>query len=148
MPPQIRPAYPSANDINTRWSQGIDRNQDHYTQGVQNPRASFKANMIAKAGSWKNGVQAAIAGDHYAKAAQAINEDAAIATAVAVGGAGWAAGAKLRAAKHLAAMTIFAPKAAALTTAVRAMPADTPQARDARALAQIQGARKLGKTAT
>lgn len=146
--PTLRPAYPTAQDLNTRWQQGIDRNQDHYNAGVQNPRANFKDAMIAKAGAWKAGIQAALTGDHYAKAAQAIDADAAIATAVAVGGAGWAQGAKLRAQKHLKAMSVVAPKLAAAVQTVRAMPANTPQDRDARALKMIQLARGAGKTAS
>ncbi len=118
----------------------------NWVDGVQRPSADFKAAGLAAAGKWKARTQEAIQGDRFAKALAKVNVDEAIATAVAVGGAGFAAGIQAREAKIRRTVADLQPRVAAVKAAVDAMPQDTEAQRDARALAAIKGMREVGKS--
>ncbi len=144
-PVQIRPAYPSADEMTRRWTAGIDASGDNYVRGVQAPKANFKTAALANKEAWKTGVTKAAAEDRFAKGMQNVNEDEAIATAVAIGSAGWAAGAKARAPKHTRVMGKVSTLMAAAVAAVRSKPAVTDADREARAVEMIRAARGVGK---
>ncbi len=144
-PVQIRPAFPSASEMTSRWVQGIDASGDNYVRGVQAPRANFKVAALANKDAWKQGVNKAVAEDAFAKGMSNVNEDEAIATAVAIGSGGWAAGAKARQSKHTRIMGKVAPLMAAAVDTVRRKPAVTDADREARAVEMIRAARAVGK---
>lgn len=142
-PVQIRPPWRPQAD---RWVQGVQSvGAQRWEQGIQNPRADFKAAALANNDGWKAGVNAAVAGDRYAKGVQTVNVDEAIATAVAIGGAGYSAGAAARSAKFQRKVDAIAPRMAAVVEATRRMPARTDQEREARMLNQVRGAREAAK---
>lgn len=145
-PIQIRaPWRPSAE----RWQQGVSTvGAQRWEQGIQNPRADFKAAALANNDGWKAGVTAAVQGDRFAKGIQNVNVDEAIATAMVIGGAGYAAGANARAAKFQRKVDAIAPRMAAVTEATRRMPARTDVEREARMLNQVRGAREAAKGPT
>lgn len=145
-PIQIRPPWrPNAE----RWAQGVSAvGAQRWEQGIQNPRADFKAAALANNDGWKAGVTAAVQGDRFAKGLQGVNVDEAIATAVQIGGAGYAAGAMARQAKFQRKVDAIAPRMAAVTEATRRMPARTDAEREARMLNQVRGAREAAKGPT
>ncbi|MGH7752738.1 MAG: hypothetical protein ACREN5_07975 [Gemmatimonadales bacterium] len=142
-PIQIRPPWrPSAE----RWAQGVSTvGAQRWEQGIQNPRADFKAAALANNDGWKAGVTAAVQGDRFAKGLQGVSVDEAIATAMQIGGAGYAAGAQARATKFQRKVDAIAPRMAAVTEATRRMPARTDAEREARMLNQVRGAREAAK---
>ena len=144
-PVQIRPAFPSASEMTARWTAGIDAAGDNYVRGVQAPRANFKTAALANKDAWKAGINKAVAEDAFAKGMQNVNEDEAIAIAVAVGSQGWANGAKARTGKHTRIMGKVAPLMAAAVETVRRKPAVTDADREARAVEMIRAGRAVGK---
>ena len=143
-PIQIRPVLPDTTAWAGSWVAGIQRNGDRWLAGIKAPRVSFKDAAIAKKAAWSNAMQAAIAGDHYAKGMAKANVDAAIDTAEKVGAGGWQAGAALRQAKFQGRMDEIKGDFTALTSQVRAMPAGTAQERENRALTMMRGLRAIG----
>jgi hypothetical protein len=144
-PVTIRPVIPDPTTWAARWAEGVQRNADRWLTGIQNPRANFRDAAIQKKGAWANKLQAAIAGDFYAKGMAKVNVDQAIDTAVKIGASGFATGAGLRQPKFEARMKDIAQPFAALTATVRQMPAATDADNDNRALAMIKGLRAIGK---
>lgn len=141
----IRPAYPDAGTISERWQQGVQQGAERWVEGVQNPRKDFKSAALANKESWKNGVTKAVAEDGWAKGMQAVDPNEAVATAVAVGAAGYASGALARATKHQRVMARVAPLMASAVTKVRGLPAATDADREQRAVQMIREARNVGK---
>lgn len=146
MPLTIRPTLPDSAAWAASWATGIQRNADRWLAGIANPRVSFKDAAIAKKAAWSNAMQAAIAGDHYAKGIAGVNVDAAIDTATKVGTAGYTTGAQLRTAKFQARMDSIRAAFTTLVQQVRAMAAGTPQEREQRALTMMRGLAQIGKT--
>lgn len=144
-PVQIRPAFPSASDMTSRWVQGIDSAGDNYVRGVQTPRANFKVAALQNKEAWKAGITKAVAEDAFAKGMSQVNEDEAIAIAVAVGSQGWANGAKARQNKHTRIMGRVSPLMAAAVESVRRKPAVTDADRETRAIEMIRAGRAVGK---
>lgn len=142
-PVQIRPAFPEPAQLTNDWINGIANNKEKYVRGVQAPRANFKAAALAQKGAWKEGVTKAIADDAFAKGMSQVNEDEAIATAVAIGGDGLERGARARTAKHTRKMEKWRPLAAAAIETVRRMPAVTDADREKRSI-EMQRAFKAG----
>ncbi len=130
-PVQIRPAFPEAAQLTNDWINGIANNKEKYTRGVQAPRANFKVAALAQKGAWKEGVTKAIADDAFAKGMSAVNEDEAIAIAVAVGGDGLERGARARTAKHTRKMDKWRPIAAAAIETAVCPPSQTRTGRNA-----------------
>jgi len=145
-PIQIRPPWrPQA----SRWVEGVSGpGASRWVEGIQNPRADFKAAALANNEGWKAGVTAAVQGDRFAKGVQTVNVDEAIATAVAIGGGGYAAGAAARQAKFQRKVDAIAPRMASVVEATRRMPARTDAEREARMLNQVRGAREAAKGPT
>ncbi len=146
-PVQIRPPMPAPTDMTARWQQGVTNNAQRWVEGVQRPRANFKVEAIRNNAGWKTGVTAAVQADSFVKAMGQVQEDEAIATAVAVGADGFVRGANARAAKHTRKMERLVPAMASAITQVRGMPSATEGDREARAVAMIRGARAAGKAA-
>ncbi|MGH7375867.1 MAG: hypothetical protein ACREKK_00425 [Candidatus Methylomirabilales bacterium] len=141
-PVQIRaPWDPRAEE----WVRGVQATgASRWEAGIQRPRANFKTAALANNDGWKAGVQAAVAGDKFARGMSAVNEDEAIQTALAVGGGGYASGAALRQGKFQSRVDAIKPRMAAVTEATRRMPARTLQERVARMVNQVQGAAAAG----
>lgn len=113
----------------------VPQRQQKYVDNIQRPRANPQAAAVAAAPKWSAGVQAAIQRNAYANGVRGYNLDEAIATAIADGGAGWAAGIAKRAPKIRRAMDIVARDVTAAMQAVRQMPQSTIQERTARSSA-------------
>jgi hypothetical protein len=141
-----RPAYPSANDMSTKWQEGVKNGAQHWVDGIQSPRADFRQAAINNNAGWKAGVQAAVAQDKFVKAMNNVDPNEALSIAVAVGANGYMNGALARTAKHLRIMGKVAPLMAAAVTTVRNLPAVSDTDREARAIAMIRAARAVGKT--
>lgn len=126
----------------------VPQRQQKYVDGIQNPRANPQQAAIAAGGAWTQGVQAAIQRGAYVAGVRGYNLDEAIATAVADGGAAWAAGIQKRGDKIRRAMNVVARDLTAVASQVRAMPKDTLQQRVARSAAMQTGmnAAKLART--
>ncbi|MBF6606965.1 MAG: hypothetical protein IVW53_15465 [Chloroflexi bacterium] len=114
-----------------------------YVAGVQNPKRSFKTAALAANGKWKNRVQEAIQADRFAAGMNGVNEQEAIATATADGGAAYTAGVAKRIPKVQRAFQVIAPQISAVSQRVQGMPQDTPQQREQRMLANLQGMRAV-----
>ncbi len=143
-PIQTRPPWAPSSDT---WQTGVQRNADRWEKGIQAPKVDFKSAALKNNAGWKSGVTAAVANDSFAKGMAAVDVDQAVATALQVGGAGWAQGASLRKGKYQAGVDAVRPAMAAVVDRVRGMNASTPGERDQRALAMIQGARAAGRRA-
>jgi hypothetical protein len=141
----IRPAYPDAGTLSRKWKEGVQNAGEHWVDGIQNPRADFKAEAIKANPAYKAGVQKAIAEDAWVKGMQNTDPNEAIATAVAVGASGYVAGALARGAKHERVMARVVPLMTAAVNTVRSMPAVTDADRENRAVAMIREGRKVGQ---
>jgi hypothetical protein len=146
MPLTIRPVLPDSAAWAQAWVTGIQRNGDRWAAGIASPRVSFKDAAIAKKAAWVNAIQAAIQADHYGKGMAGVDVDAALATALKVGSAGYTAGAALRQGKFQARMDAIKGAFTALVQQVRGMPAGTQQERENRALTMMRGLAQIGKT--
>src|SRR5256885_2478503 len=80
-PVQIRPAFPDAAAFTERLVQGVQANAQRYAEGVRAPRKHFLDAAKASNAAWKNGVQAAVAGDRFLAGLNKVNPDEAIETA-------------------------------------------------------------------
>ncbi len=143
-PVQIRPAFPDAATFTKRLVEGVQGAGQRYAEGVRAPRANFLERAKASNAAWKNGVQAAVAGDRFAAGLNKVNADEAIETAATLGAQSYAAGVTGRQSKIQRIMTEVAPMMAAAVSAARALPADNDAQREARAIAMIRGARAVG----
>jgi len=116
-----------------------------WVDGVQNPKASFKESAIKAKGKWASRTQEAIQQDKFAKGMAAVNEQEAIATATADGGAAYTAGIAKRMPKVQRAFDRLAPMLGAVSQTVRAMPQDTDAQREQRLLAARRQMIEVGK---
>ncbi len=140
-----RPAYPDAATMSRRWKEGVSQAGERWVEGIQNPREDPKAAAIKANATYKAGVTKSLAEDAWLKGVQNIDQSEALATAVAVGAAGYSSGALARAPKHERVMGRVVPLMTAAVTAVRALPAVTDADRENRAVQMIRGARNVGK---
>jgi hypothetical protein len=143
-PVQIRPAFPDAATFTKALTDGVAANSAKYAAGVRAPRKNFLEAAKASNQAWKNGVQAAVAGDRFLAGLGKVNPDEAIETAATLGAATYVQGVQGRAAKIQRIMTEVAPAMAAAVSTVRALPANTDADREARAVAMIRAARAVG----
>ncbi len=143
-PVQIRPAFPNADVFTRRLIEGVQANAGRYAEGVRNPRDNFLDAAKRANGAWKAGVQAAVAGDRFIGGLNKVNADEAIEIAATVGAQSYVGGVTGREAKIRRVMGEVAPMMAAATATTRALPSDTDAQREARAIAQIRGARAVG----
>lgn len=142
---QIRPSYPTAADISTRWKEGVSNGAQHWVEGIAKPRSNFKTAALKNKDAWKAGMTKAIAEDAYAKGMNNVDEDEALKIAQTVGAQGYSAGALARGDKHLRIMGKVAPLMTAAVDAVRAKPAVTDADRESRMLEMVRAARAVGK---
>lgn len=105
-----------------------------WVAGIQAPKASFKDAAIKAKGKWASRTQEAIQNDKFAKGMMAVNEQEAIATATADGGAAYTAGIQKRMPKVERAFVRLAPMLGAVSQSIRAMPQDTDAQREQRLL--------------
>lgn len=143
-PVQIRPAFPDAATFTKRLTDGVAANAARYAEGVRAPRANFLERAKASNQAWKNGVQAAVAGDRFVAGLNKVNPDEAIETAATLGAATYVQGVQGRTAKIQRIMTEVAPMMAAAVAQVRSLPANTDADREARAVGMIRAARAVG----
>ncbi len=143
-PVQIRPAFPDAATFTRRLVEGVQGAGQRYAEGVRAPRANFLERAKASNAAWKNGVQAAVAGDRFAAGLNKVNADEAIETAATLGAQSYAAGVTGRQPKIQRIMTEVSPMMAAAVSTTRAMPSDNDAQREARAIAMIRAARAVG----
>src|SRR6266705_2197814 len=143
-PVQIRPAFPDAATFTKRLVEGVQGAGQRYAEGVRAPRANFLERAKASNQAWKNGVQAAVAGDRFVAGLNKVNADEAIETAATLGAQAYVPGITGRKAKIQRVMTEVSPLMAAATAQVRSMPSNTDADREARAIAQIRAARAVG----
>ncbi len=143
-PVQIRPAFPDAATFTRRLVEGVQGAAQRYAEGVRAPRANFLDKAKAANGAWKNGVQAAVAGDRFAAGLNKVNVDEAIETAATLGAASYAPGVVGRTNKIQRVMNEVAPMMAAAVATVRNLPADNDAQREARAVGMIRAARAVG----
>ncbi len=143
-PVQIRPAFPDAATFTRRLIEGVQGAGQRYAEGVRAPRANFLERAKASNAAWKNGVQAAVAGDRFAAGLNKVNADEAIETAATLGAQSYAPGVTGRQAKIQRVMSEVAPMMAAAVAAVRNLPADNDAQREARAVGMIRAARAVG----
>ena len=143
-PVQIRPAFPDAATFTRRLIEGASAASQRYAEGVRAPRAHFLDRAKAANQGWKNGVQAAVAGDRFLAGLNKVNPDEAIETAATLGAQSYVPGIQGRQAKIQRVMTEVAPAMAAAVGTVRNLPANTDAEREARAVAMIRAARAVG----
>lgn len=143
-PVQIRPAFPDAATFTKRLVEGVSAAQARYAEGVRAPRANFLDRAKASNQAWKNGVQAAVAGDRFAAGLNKVNPDEAIETAATLGAASYVQGVTGRQPKIQRIMSDVAPLMAAAVSTVRALPSNTDADREGRAVAMIRAARAVG----
>jgi len=143
-PVQIRPAFPDAAAFTERLVQGVQANAQRYAEGVRAPRKHFLDAAKASNAAWKNGVQAAVAGDRFLAGLNKVNPDEAIETAATLGAQSYVPGVTGRRAKIQRIMTEVAPAMAAAVGTVRNLPANTDADREARAIAMIRASRAVG----
>ena len=143
-PVQIRPAFPDPQTFTKRLIEGASAATQRYAEGVRAPRAHFLDRAKASNAGWKNGVQAAVAGDRYLAGLNKVNPDEAIETAATLGAQSYVAGITGRQAKITRVMTEVAPQMAAAVSLVRNLPSNTDAEREARAVAMIRAARAVG----
>ncbi len=143
-PVQIRPAFPDAATFTERLIQGVSQSTQKYSEGVRAPRAHFLDRAKASNQAWKNGVQAAVAGDRFAAGLNKVNADEAIETAATLGAQNLATGVAARKNKIQRVMTEVGPLMAAAVSTVRNLPSNTDADRENRAVAMIRGARAVG----
>jgi hypothetical protein len=141
-----RSSFPDATTMTNRWTAGIQAKAQNWVDGIQNPRRNFKEAALANKDRWKTGVTQAVTNDSYAKGMQAVDDNQAIATAVAIGASGYQSGALARAPKFTAKMNKWVPLAQAAVNAVRAKPAVTDADKENRAVEMIRAFRAAGKT--
>ena len=116
-----------------------------WVDGVRAPKASFKEAAIKAKGKWASRTQEAIQQDKFAKGMAQVNEQEAIATATADGGAAYTAGIQKRMPKVQRAFARLAPMLGAVSQTVRAMPQDTDAQREQRLLAARRQMIEVGK---
>ncbi len=145
-PIQTRPPWDPNPD---RWEQGVTTvGGQRWEEGISNPRQDFKSAALANNEGWKAGVQAAVAGDRFAKGMQGADVDEAIATAKKIGAVGYANGAVARKEKFRRKTDAIRGAMSAVVQKTRSRPAKTLQDRIARAVNQIQGAAAAGGRTT
>jgi len=143
-PVQIRPAFPDAATFTKRLVEGVSAAAGRYAEGVRAPRKHFLDEAKKANQAWKNGVQAAVAGDRFVAGLNKVNADEAIETAATLGAQAYVPGVTGRQGKINRIMTEVSPLMAAATAQVRSMPNNTDADREARAIAQIRAARAVG----
>ncbi len=136
---------PSAADMAADLITNATNAASKWERKIQRPRASFKEAGLAAAGKHKQKTQEALADDRYAKGMRKVNEDEAIATALAVGGTGYTAGIRARESKIIRVFGELQPQFVALARSIRAMKQDTDADREARLLAARRGMIDIGK---
>lgn len=143
-PVQIRPAFPDAATFTKHLLDGVAAKAGRYAEGVRAPRKNFLEAAKAANQAWKNGVNAAVAGDRFAAGLNKVNADEAIETAATLGAQTYVSGVQGRQAKIQRIMSEVAPQMAAAVATVRALPANTDADREARAVGMIRAARAVG----
>lgn len=134
-----RPAFPDPSTMTTRWKDGVQSKAQNWLDGIQNPRADFKQSAINANATYKANMAKSLSEDAWVKAMQKVDPNAAIATAVAVGTAGYVAGAMARVNKFTNSMQKWVPLATAAVQAVRALPSVSDVDRENRAVMMIRG---------
>lgn len=139
-------AVPDVSDWVNDMIAGVQNAQAKWVRKVQQPFRSFKEGALAASKKYDTRTQAAIQEQRWQKRMGQVNEDEAIATAIADGGAALVAGVTKRQAKITRAITNLQPKVAALKRTLASMPSDTEAQADQKALAAIRGMRDIGKS--
>lgn len=135
---------PDATRMTEKYLRKVSQAAPDWVAGMQNPRADFKTAAIAARGKWADGVNRAVAGDHFAKGMSNVDSAEAIATAVSDNGQAYTSGVSKRKGKVARSFTRLAPALGAVSSAVRSMPQDTPGDREQRMIKNLQLMRELG----
>ncbi|HEV8674033.1 MAG TPA: hypothetical protein VGX21_08305 [Methylomirabilota bacterium] len=116
-----------------------------WEKGMQGARGTIVSRGRASAKKWAANVQAAIAGGTFEKGLARVTDDDIISGAMAAGGGKLVAGVTQRAEKVRKAIATLQPKVAALSARLAAMPTDTEQQAEQKAVEAIRGMRAIGK---
>ena len=135
----------SATEAVNRMISGAQNAGPRWEDGIQNPRASFKAAALAAKEKYKARTLEALNEDRYAKGMAQVNEAEAIATALAVGGASVAQGMEARRAKIDARMTKYFSLLGPHIDAMDKLPTTTTADADKKVLENLKGMREIGK---
>jgi hypothetical protein len=144
-PINIRPIVPEASDWAASMQAGAAAAGEKWKAGVLNPRRNPKEEALKANASYKNGVQAALAEDRYAKGVATINLDEMAETVTALGGGVFTAGVAARKGKIERKIGQMRPLVVAAVNAVHALPKDTRDQRRARVLANMDAFESVGK---
>jgi len=135
----------SASEAVNRMISGAQNAAGRWEDGIQNPRASFKAAALAAKDKHKARTLEALNEDRYAKGMAQVNESEAIATALAVGGASVAQGMEARRAKIDTRMTKYFSLLGPHIDAMDKLPTTTTADADKKVLENLKGMREIGK---
>lgn len=135
----------SADEAVNRLINGAQNAASRWEDGIQNPRASFKANAIAAKEKHKARTMEALNEDRFAKGMAQVNESDAIATALAVGGASIAQGIQAREAKTRQRFTKYFSLLGPHIDAMDKLPTTTTADADKKVLENLKGMREIGK---
>jgi len=135
----------SADEATSRMISGAQNAAARWEDGIANPRRSFKAAGIAAADKHKARTGEALNDNRFAKGMAQVNEEQAIATALAVGGAAISQGMQAREPKIRQRMSKYFSLLAPHMDRVNALPTTTTADADKKVLENLKGMREIGK---
>jgi len=135
----------SADEATSRMISGAQNAASRWEDGIQNPRRSFKTAALAAAEKHKARTLEALNENRFAKGMSQVNEDAAIATALAVGGASIAQGMQARETKIRQRMGKYFGLLSPHMDKVNALPTTTSADSEKKMLENLKGMRDIGK---
>lgn len=135
----------SADEATARMISGAQNAASRWEDGIANPRRSFKQAAIASAEKHKARTMEALNDNRFAKGMAQVNEEAAIQTALAVGGASIAQGMQAREGKIRQRMGKYFSLLGPHMDKVNALPTTTTADADKKVLENLKGMREIGK---
>lgn len=127
-----------SNRMLRRYLSGVQNAPDRYVEGMQAPRRDPQQAALAAEGKWASNTQQAIQERRFGAGVRGANFQAGVQAAISDGGSAYVSGVSRREQKVGAAFGRLAPLLDNVSRQVQAMPQDTEQQRDQRALASIR----------
>ena len=132
-----------ANRMLRRYLSGVQNAPDRYVEGMQAPRRDPQQAALAAEGKWASNTQQAIQDRRFGAGVRSADFRAGVQAAISDGGQAYVSGVSRREQKVSTAFGRLAPLLDGVSRQVQAMPQDTEQQRDQRALAAIRMMRQV-----
>jgi len=144
-PRPLAPRVPEAADWVEQQIKGAKANAAKWKARTLRPKKDPIAAAKAARGKWENKMRAAIDEGNFAKGLDAVDEAAMLETIEQTPETAFSGGIERRARKIRTKVEKLRPMVGALAGEIDAMPQDTDEQREQRAIAAIRGMREIGK---